>query len=145
LRNDALVLFATLEGRRPERIDSIPDAAWDVMVDCWKHSPEERPQTSTLIKRLEKFVDLSAMYFQASDWLDSTLRRRVIRQPSPFSPLGYELEGIFWEEGKFFSNPLLGSVPKKRDRELDDDNDSSYGLFDYKSYSRKATALSLRR
>jgi hypothetical protein len=130
LRNDALVLFAALEGRRPERVDSVPDVAWDVMVDCWKHSPKERPQASTLVERLKNFVVPSARYFQASDyWQDSTSKRRAIRQPSPFIPSSDELER-FWEEIKSSPNPLSGSEPKKRDRELDDDTDDSSQTFE---------------
>jgi hypothetical protein len=126
LRHDTAIFFATLEGRRPERIDSIPDAAWDVMVDCWKHSPEERPQTSTLVARLGRFVDPSIKYFYDPDyWLDSTSKRRAIRQPSPCIPSSDELER-FWEEIKSSSNSLLGSERKKRDRELDDDTDDSF-------------------
>jgi hypothetical protein len=125
LRHDTAIFFATLDGRRPERIASIPDAAWDVMVDCWKHSPEERPQTSMLVERLGRLVDPSAEYFHDPDyWLDSTSKRRAIRQPSPLIPSSDELEK-FWEEIKSSSNSLLDSEPKKRDRELDDDTDDS--------------------
>jgi hypothetical protein len=130
LRNDALVLFATLEGRRPERVDSIPDGAWDIMIDCWKHSPDERPQTSTLVERLEKLVDPSAEYFQDSGyWSDSTSKLRAIRQPSPFIPSSDELEK-FWEEIRSSPNSPLGSEPKKRDREPDSDTDDSSQSFE---------------
>jgi hypothetical protein len=129
LRHDPAIFSATLEGRRPERIDSIPDAAWDIMVDCWKHSPEERPQTSKLVERLESFVD-PAEYFQVSDyWLDSTSKRRAIRQPSPLIPSSDEMEK-FWEGIKSSSNSLLRSERKKRDRELDDDTDDSSQAFE---------------
>jgi hypothetical protein len=119
------ILFATLEGRRPERVDSVPDGAWGVMVDCWKHSPKERPQTSTLVERLEKFGVPRTRYLLAADyWLNSTSKRRAIRQPSPFIPSSDELER-FWEEIKSSPNSLSDTERKKRDRELDDDTDDS--------------------
>jgi hypothetical protein len=79
-----------------------------------------------LVERLEKFVILPGRYFLSSDyWLDSTSKRRAIRQPSPFIPSSDELER-FWEEIKSSPNSLSDSEPKKRDRELDDDTDDSF-------------------
>jgi hypothetical protein len=96
------------------------------MVDCWKHSSEERPQTSELIERLEKLVSSSAISFQDSAyWVNSTSMRRGIRQPSPFIPSAVELEK-FWDEIDSSSNSPFRTESKKRGRERDNDiNDSS--------------------
>jgi hypothetical protein len=109
LKKDPQVFFATIEGRRPERVDFIPDAAWDVMVDCWKHSPRERPEINLLIGRLEKLIDPSMSHSQESDyWLNSPSMPRAIRQPSPFIPSEDELEKLL-EDIKSSSNSLLSS------------------------------------
>jgi hypothetical protein len=60
MRSDVAVVLFLQSGRQPprpkaEHCDGVPmsDALWQLTLDCWKSSPNERPDMSTIVRRLQ--------------------------------------------------------------------------------------------
>jgi hypothetical protein len=60
MRSDVAVVLFLQSGRQPprpkaEHCDGVPmsDALWQLTLDCWKSSPNERPDMSAVVQRLK--------------------------------------------------------------------------------------------
>ncbi|KAJ6465314.1 kinase-like domain-containing protein, partial [Mycena sanguinolenta] len=68
LLKDGAVILAVMEGKRPRRSSSIPDNVWDLMAECWKAVPEERPSATHIVSRLRDPPICAIPTDAASDW-----------------------------------------------------------------------------
>ena len=44
-------------GSRPEIIDGVPECYKELMQKCWHNDPDKRPNTATIIRTIEKWLD----------------------------------------------------------------------------------------
>ncbi|KAL2918541.1 hypothetical protein HK105_201942 [Polyrhizophydium stewartii] len=84
--DEKAVAHAIRRGVRPARADSIPDALWDLLDDCWNKDPAERPAFAQVVRRIEALVSPNAAsspslnaIFSTSRILGETLSRIVLR------------------------------------------------------------------
>jgi hypothetical protein len=64
MRSDVAVVLFLQSGRQPSRptaehYDGVPmsDALWQFTLDCWESSPNERPDMSAIVHRLQLLKD----------------------------------------------------------------------------------------
>jgi hypothetical protein len=64
IRSDVAVVLFLQSGRQPpqpkaEHCDGVPmsDALWQLTLDCWKSAPNERPDMSAIVHRLQLLKD----------------------------------------------------------------------------------------
>ncbi|KIK68733.1 hypothetical protein GYMLUDRAFT_147268, partial [Collybiopsis luxurians FD-317 M1] len=59
--HDASVLFALMNGGRPERPQNIwyPDELWDLTTRCWAQNVADRPSANEICETLEERLTLS--------------------------------------------------------------------------------------
>jgi serine/threonine protein kinase len=59
LRQDSTVIWLVQEGLRPDRVACLPtiftNTMWELLVDCWKKDPKDRPDIGVILQRLEMF------------------------------------------------------------------------------------------
>ncbi|KAL7719912.1 Tyrosine kinase [Entamoeba marina] len=44
-----------LEGNRPDRVEDMPDALWDLIDECWKQDMNSRPSFQDIVDTLESW------------------------------------------------------------------------------------------
>lgn len=56
-RNDQAVIMAVAQGRHPARPHNVAVAEdlWQIMLDCWRVDPHERPSVDTVLERVQDF------------------------------------------------------------------------------------------
>ena len=62
--NNAEVLQQVEEGYRMPKMSNAPDSLYEIMLACWKASPEDRPTFETLHWQLEDFFQTDASDYQ---------------------------------------------------------------------------------
>ncbi|KAJ7140920.1 kinase-like domain-containing protein [Mycena epipterygia] len=68
LTNDVAVMFHVMEHQRPSRSPSILDDVWNLMMECWKTEPAERPSADQIVFRLRDRPIGAMPTDAASDW-----------------------------------------------------------------------------
>ncbi|KAJ6526934.1 hypothetical protein DFH09DRAFT_164786 [Mycena vulgaris] len=68
LVNDVAVMYQVMQGSRPKQQSSIPDEVWNLMVECWKPEPEQRPSADEIVFRLRDRPIDATPTDAASDW-----------------------------------------------------------------------------
>ncbi|KAJ7234900.1 kinase-like domain-containing protein, partial [Mycena haematopus] len=68
LSADVAVMYKVMHGDRPSRSSSILDEVWNVMQECWKEDPQERPSAEHLVFRLRNCPICAVPTNAASDW-----------------------------------------------------------------------------
>ena len=74
LRIDSAVVYkVVVQDERPTRPPSshLIDALWQLMKDCWKTDPNERPSARATVFRLVQFQELRNIDVTASNWDES--------------------------------------------------------------------------
>ena len=51
-------LIRICHGERPETVDDIPECYKELMKKCWHDNPDEQPNTATIIRVIEKWLDV---------------------------------------------------------------------------------------
>ncbi|KAF8184521.1 kinase-like domain-containing protein [Mycena galopus ATCC 62051] len=91
VRNDMAVIIAVAGGRRPSRTQSCTgtvalDNLWNLIQDCWKHNPDERPTAGQIVERLVA-PPIQATTQSTMDWDEkSTARFRRSLQAQTLQP-----------------------------------------------------------
>ncbi|KAF7290843.1 hypothetical protein MIND_01325500 [Mycena indigotica] len=68
LTTDIAVMFQVIQGNRPDRPNTIPDALWKLMEECWAANPSDRPTTTQLVFRLRDSPIGAVRSDPARDW-----------------------------------------------------------------------------
>ncbi|KAJ6526937.1 hypothetical protein DFH09DRAFT_1187168 [Mycena vulgaris] len=68
LVNDVAVMYQVMQGSRPKQQSSIPDEVWNLMVECWKPEPEQRPSADEIVFSLRDRPIGATPTDAASDW-----------------------------------------------------------------------------
>ncbi len=53
------LVLIDIEGKRPGRPASIPDALWTLATKCWAQNPSERPTFEVIVKQMSAMYDAS--------------------------------------------------------------------------------------
>lgn len=56
------------KGYRMQRMDSCPKELYDIMMECWKNKPEDRPTFDYLQSVLEDFYTATESQYQQQPW-----------------------------------------------------------------------------
>lgn len=67
------VIRALEKDYRMKRLDSCPVELYDIMLECWKNKPEERPTFEYLQSVLEDFYTATESQYQQQPWDMSSL------------------------------------------------------------------------
>ncbi|KAJ7588214.1 kinase-like domain-containing protein [Mycena floridula] len=103
VHNDMAVALKVLDRRRPIRPETphVEDDMWNLVQDCWKQDPSERPTAAEIVRRLsiEDSIDP-----QEITWDQSFARglRRSFRRKQ-LIPSSGELEAILRDQGTYIA------------------------------------------
>ncbi|KAJ7679066.1 kinase-like domain-containing protein, partial [Mycena polygramma] len=105
LPNDAAVITAVLDGRRPSRPESCSgspslNALWNILQSCWDQEPAKRLTAAELVSRL-RGLDIQATAIRsATDWDENfTSRFRRLFLGQWYLPSVAELDRIIFGNG----------------------------------------------
>lgn len=62
------VIRSLEKGYRMQRLDSCPTELYEIMLECWKNKPEERPTFDYLQSVLEDFYTATESQYQQQPW-----------------------------------------------------------------------------
>ncbi|KAJ7502578.1 kinase-like domain-containing protein, partial [Mycena galericulata] len=68
LSNDGAVILRVMNHQRPTRSSSISDDVWNLMTECWKTEPAQRPSADRIVFRLRDRPICALPTDAASDW-----------------------------------------------------------------------------
>lgn len=68
LSADVAVMYKVMQGDRPQRSSRIPDEVWNLMQECWKENPDERPSSEHVVFRLRDRPIGAVPTNTVSDW-----------------------------------------------------------------------------
>ncbi|ESK86444.1 WD40 repeat-like protein [Moniliophthora roreri MCA 2997] len=72
LPNDAAVVLAVLQRRRPSKpqnaAEMLPDELWSLMNQCWETRPESRPGAEDILRSLINLIPAGFSITPAEDW-----------------------------------------------------------------------------
>ncbi|KAJ7301729.1 kinase-like domain-containing protein, partial [Mycena albidolilacea] len=104
--NDVKVMFMVLEGLQPLRPASCEgttalDALWNLIQDCWRKDPKERPTAALIIERLVGPLIFATTKQSLTDWdgkFSSKFRRSL--QVRPLLPSIEQIEHMIFANGE---------------------------------------------
>lgn len=62
------VIRSLEKGYRMQRLDSCPTELYEIMLECWKNKPEDRPTFDYLQSVLEDFYTATESQYQQQPW-----------------------------------------------------------------------------
>lgn len=62
------VIRSLEKGYRMQRLDSCPTELYEIMMECWKNKPEDRPTFDYLQSVLEDFYTATESQYQQQPW-----------------------------------------------------------------------------
>ena len=108
ISNNHSIILLVCNGKRPKPLSDhlwldqgLNVDTWNIMEECWSHSPSDRPTATTVVQRFRSKQLLIQDSRPPSDWDDSfILRLRSNLFGHPFCPPAVELDTATPGEGQ---------------------------------------------
>ncbi|KAJ7113567.1 kinase-like domain-containing protein [Mycena epipterygia] len=105
--NDMTVMFHVLDGKRPSQPNSCSgtaalDGLWELLQDCWKEKPDQRPTAVQIVERLKSPLIGATLTQSTTDWdekFSSKFRRSL--EVRPLLPSVTQIERMIFGNGLF--------------------------------------------